>query len=87
MDIKKLTEETILKNMTPEQQKAVLESVMASVKESKQVRTQKIAENDKVQQTGQKVLTIIEQKLDSYVDQGVKEATKRAEEALKGDKK
>lgn len=49
--------------------------------------TQKIAENDKVQQTGQKVLTIIEQKLDSYVDQGVKEATKRAEEALKGDKK
>ena len=49
--------------------------------------TQKIAENDKVQQTGQKVLTIIEQKLDTYVDEGIKEATKRAETAIKGDKK
>lgn len=49
--------------------------------------TQKVAENDKVQQTGQKVLTIIEQKLDSYVEDGVKEATKRAEAAIKGDKK
>ena len=49
--------------------------------------TQKIAENDKVQETGKKVLTIIEQKLDTYVDEGVKEATKRAEAALKGDKK
>jgi hypothetical protein len=49
--------------------------------------TQKIAENDKVQQTGQKVLTIIEQKLDTYVDEGIKEATKRAETAIKGGKK
>jgi hypothetical protein len=49
--------------------------------------TQKVAENDKVQETGKKVLTIIEQKLDTYVEEGVKEATKRAESAIKGDKK
>lgn len=40
--------------------------------------TQKIAENDKVQETGGKVLTIINQKLDEYVDEGIKEATDRA---------
>jgi len=45
MDIKKLTQEVLLKNMTPEQQKAVLESVQASVKEAKAVQKQKIAEN------------------------------------------
>ena len=45
MDIEKLTKETILKNMTPEQQKAVLDSVMDSVAQSKQARTQKVAEN------------------------------------------
>lgn len=37
--------------------------------------TQKIAENDKVQETGQKVLNIINQKLDSYVEEGIKKAT------------
>jgi hypothetical protein len=45
MDIKKLTQEVLLKNMTPEQQKAVLESVQASVQEAKAVQKQKIAEN------------------------------------------
>jgi arginine exporter protein ArgO len=38
--------------------------------------TQKIAENDKVQETGQKVLTIINQKLDSYVEEGLKSVEK-----------
>lgn len=56
MDIEKLTKETILKNMTPEQQNAVLESVMASVQESKKVRSQKVAENvDLVLQALQKI--------------------------------
>jgi hypothetical protein len=45
MDIKKLTQEVLLKNMTSEQQKAVLESVQASVQEAKAVQKQKIAEN------------------------------------------
>ena len=45
MDIKKLTQEVLLKNMTPEQQLAVLESVTASVKEAKAIQKQKIAEN------------------------------------------
>jgi hypothetical protein len=45
MDIKKLTQEVLLKNMTPEQQMAVLDSVQASVKEAKAVQKQKIAEN------------------------------------------
>lgn len=45
MDVKKLTQEVLLKNMTPEQQAAVLESVTASVKEAKAIQKQKIAEN------------------------------------------
>jgi len=45
MDIKQLTQEVLLKNMTPEQQLAVLESVTASVKEAKVIQKQKIAEN------------------------------------------
>ena len=56
MDIEKLTKETILKNMNPEQQKAVLDSVMASVQESKKVRSQKVAENvDLVMQALKKI--------------------------------
>ena len=56
MDIDKLAKETILKNMSPEQQKAVLESVMASVQESKKVRSQKVAENvDLVMQALKKI--------------------------------
>jgi hypothetical protein len=44
--------------------------------------TQKIAENDKVQETGQKILTIINQKLDSYVEEGIKAAEKAANKAV-----
>lgn len=38
--------------------------------------TQKVAENEKVQQTGKKVLTLIEQKLDSYIESSMKEVEK-----------
>jgi len=48
---------------------------------------QKVAENDKVQQMSGKVLTIIEQKLDSIIDDGVEEAKKKAEEVAKKAKK
>ena len=43
---------------------------------------QKVVENDKVQQLSGKVLTIIEQKLDGYIEDGLKEAEKK----VKGDK-
>jgi NADH:ubiquinone oxidoreductase subunit 5 (subunit L)/multisubunit Na+/H+ antiporter MnhA subunit len=38
---------------------------------------QKVSENDKVQQMSGKVLTIIEQKLDGYIEEGIKEAEKK----------
>jgi hypothetical protein len=44
---------------------------------------QKVSENGKVQETGGKVLTIINQKLDEYVDEGIKAATDKAEKASK----
>lgn len=44
---------------------------------------QKVAENDKVQQMSGKVLTIIEQKLDSYIEDGLKEAEDKVEKASK----
>lgn len=34
--------------------------------------TQKVAENERVQEAGKKVLTLIEQKLDAYIEEGVK---------------
>jgi hypothetical protein len=40
--------------------------------------TQKIAENDKVQETGSKVLKIINQKLDGFIDEGIEQAEKSA---------
>lgn len=40
---------------------------------------QKIAQDPKVEQVGAKVLTIINQKLDQYVDDGIEEAKKAAE--------
>lgn len=49
--------------------------------------TQKVAENEMVQQTGQKVLTLIEQKLDTYIDEGLKQAEKKAKDAVKGSDK
>ena len=45
MDIENLAKELILKNMTPEQQKAVLESVRQSVAQAKEVQKKKIGEN------------------------------------------
>ena len=39
---------------------------------------QKVAENDKVQETGGKVLTLINQKLDDYIEEGAKEAEEKA---------
>lgn len=42
---------------------------------------QKVSENDKVQQMSGKVLTIIEQKLDAYIDDGMKEAQDKLEKA------
>lgn len=45
---------------------------------------QKIAENDKVEQTGSKVLTIINQKLDQYVEEGIDAAAKATEKKVKG---
>lgn len=44
---------------------------------------QKVAENDKVQQMSGKVLTIIEQKLDGYIEDGIKEAEDKVEKATK----
>ena len=43
---------------------------------------QKVAENDKVQQMSGKVLTIIEQKLDSYIEDGIKEAEDKVEKKI-----
>lgn len=45
--------------------------------------TQKIAENDKVQETGSKVLKLINQKLDVYVNEGFAEAEKKAKQITK----
>ena len=44
---------------------------------------QKVAENDKVQQMSGKVLTIIEQKLDGFIEDGIKEAQDKIEKAKK----
>jgi nitrate reductase gamma subunit len=38
--------------------------------------TQKVSENEKVQETGKKVLTLIEQKLDSYIESSIKDVEK-----------
>ena len=45
MDIENLAKELILKNMTPEQQMAVLDSVRQSVLQAKEVQKKKIGEN------------------------------------------
>ena len=44
---------------------------------------QKVAENDKVQEMSGKVLTIIEQKLDSIIEDGVKEAQAKVDKEIK----
>jgi len=45
MDVESLAKELILKNMTPEQQLAVLDSVKASVAQAREVQKRKIGEN------------------------------------------
>lgn len=45
--------------------------------------TQKVAQSGVVQETGGKVLTIINQKLDQYVQEGIEEAEKMAESKTK----
>lgn len=44
---------------------------------------QKVSENDKVQQLSGKVLTIIEQKLDGYIEDGIKEAESKVKKEKK----
>lgn len=43
---------------------------------------QKIAQDPKVEQVGAKVMTILNQKLDSYVDEGIEQAEKAAKKKL-----
>jgi hypothetical protein len=38
---------------------------------------QKVAENEKVQETGGKVMNLINQKLDEYIDEGIEKVQKR----------
>lgn len=45
MDVESLAKQLILKNMTPEQQTAVLESIRDSVKQSKEIQKQRIGQN------------------------------------------
>ena len=45
--------------------------------------TQRVAENPKVQDMSGKVLTIIEQKLDGYIEDGIKEAEDKIKKASK----
>ena len=45
MDVESLAKELILKNMTPEQQQAVLDSVKSSVSQAREVQKRKIGEN------------------------------------------
>jgi hypothetical protein len=48
MDVESLAKQLILKNMTPEQQNAVLDSIKASVLQAKDVQKQRIGENVQV---------------------------------------
>jgi hypothetical protein len=48
---------------------------------------QKVAENGKVQETGSKVLQLINQKLDDYIDEGIAEAEQKAEKLTKKSKR
>ena len=44
---------------------------------------QRVAENPKVQAMSGKVVTIIEQKLDSYIEEGIAEAEKNVKSKVK----
>ena len=66
MDIENLAKELILKNMTPEQQMAVLESVRQSVANAKEVQKKKIGENvDLVVQALKKIESDIQNRFDA----------------------
>ena len=65
MDIENLAKELILKNMTPEQQMAVLDSVRQSVLQAKEVQKRKIGENvDLVVQALKKIESDIRSRFD-----------------------
>jgi hypothetical protein len=66
MDIENLAKELILKNMTPEQQMAVLDSVRQSVANAKEVQKKKIGENvDLVVQALKKIEADIRDRFDA----------------------
>jgi hypothetical protein len=66
MDVESLAKELILKNMTPEQQMAVLDSVRSSVAQAKEVQKRKIGENvDLVVQALKKIESDITNRFDS----------------------
>ena len=48
MDVERLAKELILKGMTPEQQKAVLDSIKATMSQAREVQKQRIGENVRV---------------------------------------
>jgi hypothetical protein len=65
MDVESLAKELILKNMTPEQQMAVLDSVRQSVVQAKEVQKKKIGENvDLVVQALKKIESDIRSRFD-----------------------
>ena len=65
MDVESIAKELILKNMTPEQQMAVLESVKASVSQAKEVQKRRIGENvDLVVQALKKIESDIRSRFD-----------------------
>jgi len=65
MDVENLAKELILKNMTPEQQMAVLDSVRSSVAHAKEVQKRKIGENvDLVVQALKKIESDIRSRFD-----------------------
>ena len=66
MDVESLAKELILKNMTPEQQMAVLDSVRQSVSNAKEVQKKKIGENvDLVVQALKKIESDIRDRFDA----------------------
>ena len=66
MDVENLAKELILKNMTPEQQMAVLDSVRSSVAQAKEVQKRKIGENvDLVVQALKKIESDISTRFES----------------------
>jgi len=65
MDVESLAKELILKNMTPEQQQAVLDSVKSSVSQARELQKRKIGENvDLVVQALKKIESDIRTRFD-----------------------